>query len=302
LRFENSGQGNMSVTTPRLLQGTPRLLPATPELRPPGDLIGELSSLGGSVKSKSSSYYCRSHGSRSAPTSDRSAHSRSISRRSGSQASTASALMAELRDFEIGSVLAAPWGPKRANEDQPPHDELLEKRRQYHRMLDEQAKMEGSRRKHKKEQAVENEQTYVTSLETKTHTWGAQAIDVDKEKAMFNELVATAASRQRRSKEARDYEKQDYKKWAEAAEMEQAMSYQQQREQKKEKCMSLAESWKMAAQEKEERAKAERQKALQEERQMLDRLTEGMAPSRPMKKCRPPAAILVTPRRRPAGY
>ena len=40
----------------------------------------------------------------------------------------------------------------------------------------------------------------------------------------------------------------------------------------------------MAAQEKENRAKSEKEKALQDERQMLDRLVDGMAPARRMKK------------------
>eukprot|EP00929_Paragymnodinium_shiwhaense_P011702 TRINITY_DN11783_c0_g1_i2.p1 TRINITY_DN11783_c0_g1~~TRINITY_DN11783_c0_g1_i2.p1 ORF type:complete len:280 (-),score=44.83 TRINITY_DN11783_c0_g1_i2:379-1218(-) len=112
----------------------------------------------------------------------------------GSRVSTPLALLRELQELQHGasdagdSCVPAPWGAERANEDCPPHEQLVEKRRRYHELLDEQAARDRKKKLDRAAQAAARDRELSTSLHTKTHTWGARGCDPHVEKQIFEEV------------------------------------------------------------------------------------------------------------------
>eukprot|EP00927_Polykrikos_kofoidii_P080198 TRINITY_DN77089_c0_g1_i1.p1 TRINITY_DN77089_c0_g1~~TRINITY_DN77089_c0_g1_i1.p1 ORF type:complete len:352 (-),score=53.95 TRINITY_DN77089_c0_g1_i1:67-1122(-) len=183
-------------------------------------------------------------------------------------------------------LVVPPWSPERANLDHPPHETIVERRRQYHKLLDGQSAVRQERRQKADHLRAQKQ---MTSFETQTHTWGSEERNVAKERANFEELVATANIEQRRVRESREAERNDYARCAVAAERAQAMHYHAQADRRRHEMGKLAQIWQAAASEKRQNSEAERSRTLQEEKAMIAHLVEGMVPARRMKKpCVPP--------------
>lgn len=223
---------------------------------------------------------------------------KSSSRRGASEYSRLSTPLALLRELQelhpesprTSNVIPTPWGPERANQDYPPHDKVVEKQRHYHELLDMQAAKDRKKKEERQAQQAAQDKTACTSWETSRHEWQANKKHfADMEKKIYQELVATAASHHQRAREERALERQDYAMWAQSAEKEHAELFALQRQRRREECADLAESWRRATEEKEQRKQAEKEASLQEEKQQVQRITRGMAAPRRMKRPPPTA-------------
>eukprot|EP00928_Gymnodinium_smaydae_P079539 TRINITY_DN63441_c0_g1_i1.p1 TRINITY_DN63441_c0_g1~~TRINITY_DN63441_c0_g1_i1.p1 ORF type:complete len:319 (+),score=38.52 TRINITY_DN63441_c0_g1_i1:110-1066(+) len=179
------------------------------------------------------------------------------------------------------NAVVPPWGPERANLDNPPRDRVEKSHANYHMVLDRQAHRQNAR---DRREANERRELASTSLDTTFHRWGVAALDSQQERAVFEELVSTAAERRRKKLEEREAERRDFSTWADASEREQAALFHMQQARRREECERLAEHWRSQASEKKRSQDAEKAARLAEERGTIARITEGMVPRRRMRR------------------
>lgn len=186
--------------------------------------------------------------------------------------------------WKASPLVAPPWGGVRANSDHVTHDRVLERQRQYQKLLDDQAASQAAlKERRRKEEAVLDASTS-RSLATRTHQWGAEMSDPQLERAVYQELVATVAQKQRKEREKKVAELQDFAQWREVTDMQMAAQWQMERERQRQERMTLASAWRTAADESKARKDQERAVTVQSEREAIARLVDGMAAPRRMRR------------------
>lgn len=184
-----------------------------------------------------------------------------------------------------GSIeVEPPWGPKRANVDRPPWEQVQRRQKQYRKKLDEQVDENEERRRRNLEEEEHLEKSTFTSLESKNHRWGDEVPDASRERALFQELVGTVNSRQRRDREREHIERKAHRRWAEEAEIKMAWHYQTKMEEGKQEKARMADQWMSAAKERQRKQEAEKREALQAEKEQINRIVQGMVPPRRLRR------------------
>lgn len=197
-----------------------------------------------------------------------------------------------------------PWGPERANEDRPPHEQVLQRRQHYCKMLDVQNadKSVQVRAKTAEERAV-NRAT-LTSFETHNHKWGSKAADANQERAIYRELLATVQYRKDRDKKMVEAEKEDGVRLIEETEKKMAWQWHVKREEEKQEKARLAKLWKAAAKNRRKEEAAQKAAVLREEKEVVERMNVGMVPDRrvrrPREECIVAQDAMPLPYRAPA--
>ncbi|CAJ1392721.1 unnamed protein product [Effrenium voratum] len=161
-----------------------------------------------------------------------------------------------------------PWGPERANKDHPPWEAQQQKQLEYRQILDQQTATAADLERQRKLEVAELERRSIPSLATKTHEW-EQHFEGNR-KALMEEQLAAAASRQRKEMRRRKEEEENSRAWLAQAAADRAQRYFSRRQQRKEEKRRLVVQ--------------QRDKELLEQRQALQHLTEGMVPSRRLRK------------------
>lgn len=186
-------------------------------------------------------------------------------------------------------LVAPPWGPARSNADYPPQEKVREKKHLYQQALDEQTAenqvIKTTKKRHEDLARVEQGATSLVMPEELANMEEAKMKKLAS--ANYKELVTTAVTQKKRTETAKEIERKDFARWAVAAEQEQAMLYQMQHERRKEEWASLAEDWKLAADEKRLRKEADRAAAVLAERRQVERVNVGKVPSRRMRRGKP---------------
>lgn len=186
--------------------------------------------------------------------------------------------------WEASPLVEPPWGRDRANKDRPPVDEVAQRQRDYQQLLDEQSAVKAAAMNRKAQENADIEAKTARSLATRTHAWGAEACNVQLERAVYRELLATVAHRQSKAQQSKYAESQDFARWKEESERQLAYQWQSQRRRHQEDMAELANSWRNAAEEKKRRQDEEKARNLMTERETTQRLLSGMAAPRRMRK------------------
>ncbi|CAJ1360026.1 unnamed protein product [Effrenium voratum] len=175
-----------------------------------------------------------------------------------------------------------PWGPERANKDHPPWEAQQQKQLEYRQILDQQTATAADLERQRKLEVAELERRSIPSLATKTHEW-EQHFEGNR-KALMEEQLAAAASRQRKEMRRRKEEEENSRAWLAQAAADRAQRYFSRRQQRKEELSELSSEWAKEVEEKRRLVVQQRDKELLEQRQALQHLTEGMVPSRRLRK------------------
>ncbi|CAJ1392719.1 unnamed protein product [Effrenium voratum] len=183
-----------------------------------------------------------------------------------------------------------PWGPERANKDHPPWEAQQQKQLEYRQILDQQTATAADLERQRKLEVAEleprrkwgEERRSIPSLATKTHEW-EQHFEGNR-KALMEEQLAAAASRQRKEMRRRKEEEENSRAWLAQAAADRAQRYFSRRQQRKEELSELSSEWAKEVEEKRRLVVQQRDKELLEQRQALQHLTEGMVPSRRLRK------------------
>mmetsp|Transcript_128847 Transcript_128847/g.223457 ORF Transcript_128847/g.223457 Transcript_128847/m.223457 type:complete len:362 (-) Transcript_128847:104-1189(-) len=169
-----------------------------------------------------------------------------------------------------------PWGPQRANKDRPPFEQVQHKQRAYCQILDSQAAEKQERQKQHAQEETYLDRTTFTSLESRHHVWGIEAPDAGRERALFNELVSTVNSKQRRARERESAERKDFARWADEAEKKMAWQWHAKMQGDKQEKERLGQQWMAAAKERQQIQEAEKKDKLKEEKEHVQRMVNGM--------------------------
>jgi len=203
------------------------------------------------------------------------------------------------------TALSTPWGPERANIDQPTRDHVLHKRQNYCRLLDQQREDDKTLSQHHQRQKRQQDDMTSTSLETRYHTWGG-TVDHSgaTERVIHKELLATVGFRQRCDREQKEAERQDAVRHAEESEKQMAFHWHIRQAEEKQEKERLAATWKEAASDRKRLEEAQKAAALLEEKEKIQRTNQGLVPARrlrrPAAECKS-AQEAISPRpRRPA--
>lgn len=186
-------------------------------------------------------------------------------------------------NWKASPLVAPPWGGARANTDHVAHEKVLERQRQYQKLLDDQAAMKAAQKESRRREEAVLDASTSRSLATRTHQWGAEMSDPQLERAVYQELVATVAQKQRKEREKKSAELQDFAQWREITDMQMAAQWQAERERQRQERMTLACAWRAAADDKKAREKQERAAEKQNDREAIARLVEGMSAPRRMR-------------------
>lgn len=185
------------------------------------------------------------------------------------------------------SLVIPPWGPERANLDQPPKEQVVQRQLDYQKLLDEQAaiKVEALRRKAEEDARADFERAQLQAQRAQS----AASAEMDNfnaqmERAIFHELVATVAYKRSKDKERKRAESQDYARWKAESERQLAEQWHHQRQRARQDWADMASAWKQAVEEKRVRREEERSVVLRTEREAARRLMQGMAPPRRIRK------------------
>lgn len=178
-----------------------------------------------------------------------------------------------------------PWGPERANIDNPSYEQVLQQQRVYCRMLDEQAGAKDQERRRRREEEDLTNRTTGTSFESQHHRWGfEEGPSKSRERAIRKELLTTIANQQCEAFEQAKAQREVEALWAERAEQRMVWDWHVNQLESKRAQKQLAGHWKEAAEDKRRQQEASREAKLREEREQMHVVTSGMVQRRPMRR------------------
>lgn len=185
---------------------------------------------------------------------------------------------------ESSSMVPPPWGPDRANKDQPPWEKIFQQQQDYHRMLDQQRAQKADWKRQCAEQNLKTNVPSAASLATSTHRWEVETNNPVRARAIFEELRSTVASRQYQQKMQKEAEREVYSRCAAESELEFVQQWHQRKQRNRQEWTSLADEWHSAAEAKRTQQEQERAAALNAERKALRHLIKGTVPVRRIRK------------------
>jgi hypothetical protein len=177
-------------------------------------------------------------------------------------------------------------------------------------MLDQQNADKTDLTKLKSEQESWIDRTTHTSLESEHHRWGGhQNSSGNRERAIFRELLATVDYRRKLERDGKEAERQDAQRMTAEVEKQMAWQWHLRREEDKQEKERLSVLWTTAAKDKRQVVEAEKAAALQEEKEVIQHMNQGLIPNRrlrrPKEECiaaqdmlpPPHRLVALTPRR-----
>lgn len=181
-------------------------------------------------------------------------------------------------------MVEPPWGPKRANFDHPPMEEVIRRKQMYSDYLDSQATAKQDRKHQLQYEDKKMDMTTTTGLESRYHEWGSEALDAVGERMVFRELLATADAKRRTANMDKDAERQAYAKWRAEEDARFERMYAEKQERARRARADLCATWSAAAASRQNQQEADKAGTLRAEQAQLDRIREGMAPARRMRR------------------
>lgn len=226
---------------------------------------------------------------RSAPLAPRPCSVASATKDDGACSSARNSFMSEGTNMKYSAhqpatLINPPWSVERANQDQPNWGRVLQQQQDYHRMLDEQSNRKAEVAKRRVEEDLDLERRTHASLATHSHKWGGEGVDIGRERAVFKELVATVAHRERMTRQSKDAEKAENQRWAVDSDQKLARQWLTKKQQNKKEWAGLVSAWTDAADAKRTRKDEERATSLRCEREHNCKVLEGMGEPRRMRK------------------
>lgn len=177
-----------------------------------------------------------------------------------------------------------PWGPHRASMDRPPAERIISRQQRYCQMLDQQTADNSDQARIKTAQELQVNRTTNTSFETGHHKWGQETSDATRERAIFQELLATCDYRAKRERAGKEAERQDAVRMAEEMERQLAWQWHVRRAEDKQVKERLADVWFSAAKDKHKTLEAQKAAVLQEEKKVVEHNKQGMVPIRRIRR------------------
>jgi len=203
-----------------------------------------------------------------------------------------------------------PWACERAWQDQPPREIVLQRRQAYCRMLDEQAKQ-----KHEQAQKIVEESIHLDMTTATSPTFPEIPLDrpfldaAHLTQLSKGALLAEMEWKQQKATAEREAEKAAYRELVneENARLNEQWTAALQKQKKVQS--NLRDTWEQAVREKQAREQNERAARLQDERQLLERISQSMVPLRRLKRpkdtclqeCLQPVCVSMSPKRPERG-
>lgn len=187
------------------------------------------------------------------------------------------------------SLVAPPWGPERANRDQPDWEKNSQRQQCYHRQLDEQVALKAELSRLRKAELEELERKSAATLSTGTHVWGTEAYDAQGQREISQELKAQVEERRRQRQALREAERTEHTSKIDRSEKQLSRHQEEQRRQRQQTQGEFAASLRAAMEDKRQREEQERADTLQSERDHISRVVRGtQQPRRLLKPGAPP--------------
>jgi hypothetical protein len=186
----------------------------------------------------------------------------------------------------LGKLISPPWGPERANQDNPSWDVLNQRKVEYRQMLDEQYAKKADQLRRREEESSALDQNTVPSLATKTHEWGAPPCDKPGQTALAKELLNTIVKRRGKEHHTKRQEQMMQKAWMQESGIERAQRFLDSKSRRREELSQLQGDWKQAAEDRRRKNNAERKAELEAEQEAMKTVTQGMRPARRLRKPR----------------
>jgi hypothetical protein len=182
------------------------------------------------------------------------------------------------------SLVAPPWGPERANRDEPDWEKNSQKQQCYHRQLDEQIALKAELSRLRKAELEELERKSAATLSTGTHVWGTEAYDVQGQREVFQELKVQVEERRQQRHALREAERAEYTSKIARSEKLLSVHWEEKRRQRQQEQSEFAASLRAAMEDKRKREEQERADRLQSERDHIRRVVQGKQQPRRMRK------------------
>eukprot|EP00930_Biecheleria_cincta_P057689 TRINITY_DN43589_c0_g1_i1.p1 TRINITY_DN43589_c0_g1~~TRINITY_DN43589_c0_g1_i1.p1 ORF type:complete len:398 (-),score=91.05 TRINITY_DN43589_c0_g1_i1:82-1236(-) len=186
----------------------------------------------------------------------------------------------------LGKLISPPWGPERANQDNPSWDVLHQRKLEYRQMLDEQYAKKADQLRKREEESSALDQNTVPTLATKTHKWGAPPCDKPGETALAKELLDTILKRRGKAHQTKLQEQMMQKAWMQESGRDRAKRFLNSKSRQREELSQLQGDWKQAAEDRRRKEAAERKAELDAEREAMKTVAQGMRPPRRLRKPR----------------
>jgi len=182
------------------------------------------------------------------------------------------------------SLVSSPWGPERANRDEPDWEKNSQKQQCYHRQLDEQIALKAELSRLRQAELEELEKKSATTLCTGTHVWGTEAYDVQGQREIFQELKVQVEERRQQRQALREAERAEYTGKIARSEKALSIHWEEKRRQRQQEQSEFAASLRAAMEDKRQREEQERADRLQSERDHIRRVVQGKQQPRRLRK------------------